>query len=874
MLSPGIALGICLALPTEPSVVLAYEPVFWRPDGGDATWSQPIPPSVITNGFYIARPSAQQDMHAWRADMQKLRDDLRSPQRSLIRVEYRGVRAWVRLHPNLGPAICLRPGDRIKIAVEARWLDGNRTVCAAWDFLDDRSQWRGWSGVVATAQLSEDGAWHRFELETTVPTPPAGTRPNLIIGQDATHDPTPARWEVRRIDLELPRHSVQTATLGRLRDELRSAAGTPDLYDRSDLGWGAANYSCYFLFLYDESVYDRAAGRWRVPELVSDWIERFGGVDSVVLWHAYPRIGVDNRNQFDFFRDLPGGLSGVRRFVRALQSYGVRVFIPYKPWDTGTRREIVEDATSVARMVRALNADGVFLDTMQEAPSRLRHCVDRLRKGVLFEPEGVPPLEQLYACSSSWAQYVPELPEPGLPLLKWVNPRHMQHYIRRWESRHAEEIRAAYLCGNGMLIWENVFGSWNPWSPDDAALWKRLSQVLRRVHPLLERGRWEPFVGTREGGVTVHRWSAGDWDLYLFWTPLTDRPTPRQLGLSTGAHGGWDLLADSAAASDSTPLTTASGLGALAVRRRPEARLIPQLMARQPAVVPRAVVPNSNRTVAVPSVSHPASLNGMVLVPGGTVRMRLRHERRECGCIPDPGSPPEEARRWAWGNPFQETLEHDYMVQVRPFWIDESLVTNADFDRFLSATGYRPREPRNFLKHWGGARRCPAALREHPVVYVDLDDARAYAAWSGKRLPTEAEWQLAAQGTDGRKWPWGNDFDAARCNGSGVGTTPVRAYPSGRSPFGCYDMAGNVWQWTESEQSDGHTRSCIIRGGSWFAAQGSLWYVAGGPQPLDTHTRFLLLYPGLDRCATIGFRCVRDFDTAARAGASPASSGQ
>lgn len=235
--------------------------------------------------------------------------------------------------------------------------------------------------------------------------------------------------------------------------------------------------------------------------------------------------------------------------------------------------------------------------------------------------------------------------------------------------------------------------------------------------------------------------------------------------------------------------------------------------------------------------------------------MRLSHERRECGCIPDPGSPPERAGQWAWGNPFHETLSHDYTVAIRPFMMDEVLVTNADYERFLNASGYKPAEPRNFLKHWVG-KRCPARLRDHPVVYVDLDDARAYARWAGKRLPTEPEWQLAAQGADGRKWPWGAEFDPSRCNAGGKGTNPVRAYPQGRSPSGCFDMTGNVWQWTESETSDGHTRSCIIRGGSWFDAKGSVWYVHGGPQPLDTHTRFLLMYPGLDRCATIGFRCV------------------
>ena len=147
------------------------------------------------------------------------------------------------------------------------------------------------------------------------------------------------------------------------------------------------------------------------------------------------------------------------------------------------------------------------------------------------------------------------------------------------------------------------------------------------------------------------------------------------------------------------------------------------------------------------------------------------------------------------------------------------------------------------------------------MTYVDLNDARAYARWAGKRLPTEEEWQYAAQGPDGRKYPWGNEMLPNRCNtGEPAGTTAVRAFPEGRSPFGLYDLCGNVWEWTESERSDGQTRFCILRGGSFYHAQGSDWYADGGPQPGDFAAKFLLMWPGLDRCATIGFRCAADLD--------------
>jgi len=239
------------------------------------------------------------------------------------------------------------------------------------------------------------------------------------------------------------------------------------------------------------------------------------------------------------------------------------------------------------------------------------------------------------------------------------------------------------------------------------------------------------------------------------------------------------------------------------------------------------------------------------------VKMHIEHMRRECGCYPNPGTPKDKWRDWLWGNPHNGNLVHDYEADVKAFLIDEAEVSNADFKRFVDATRYRPKHAKNFLKHWPRGA-LPHELADHPVVYVDLSDARAYARWAGTRLPTEAEWHLAAQGTDGRTWPWGNAFDPSRCNTTGTDTMSVRSLPDGRSPCGCYHMSGNVWEWTESERDDGHTRFAIIRGGSYFKAEGSGWYVQGGPQPCTSHAKFLLMWPGLDRCATVGFRCVVD----------------
>jgi len=248
----------------------------------------------------------------------------------------------------------------------------------------------------------------------------------------------------------------------------------------------------------------------------------------------------------------------------------------------------------------------------------------------------------------------------------------------------------------------------------------------------------------------------------------------------------------------------------------------------------------------------------MVRVPGATFYMRLTHEVPEYNCYPDPGTPPERLKYFLEAYDYGQTMHHNIgPITLPDFCIDEAQVTNAEYERFLRATGYRPTHTDNFLKHWRKGQ-TPAELAEHPVVYVDLDDARAYARWAGKRLPTEEEWHLAAQGTDGRTWPWGNDFDPRRCNPGGR-TVPVRSFPQGRSPYGCYNMSGNVWELTESFRSDGHTRFCIIRGGSFQHDSGSSWFLASGPLPCTHHAKFMLMWPGLDRCSTVGFRCIKDF---------------
>lgn len=155
--------------------------------------------------------------------------------------------------------------------------------------------------------------------------------------------------------------------------------------------------------------------------------------------------------------------------------------------------------------------------------------------------------------------------------------------------------------------------------------------------------------------------------------------------------------------------------------------------------------------------------------------------------------------------------------ELTPLWVEEFQmahypVTNAQYQRFIQATGHRhPQDWENGI--------YPEKKGDHPVVEVSCEDAEAYAGWVGCRLPAFEEWERAVRGDDERLFPWGYEIDKPRCNtvelGAG-GTTPVGAFPEGISPFGCYDMLGNVWEWTSTwyDEEDPHFR--VVKGGAWY----------------------------------------------------------
>ena len=678
------------------------------------------------------------------------------------------------------------------------------------------------------------------------------------------------------------------------------------LYDEPSQQWLTKAFTCHFTFMYDRSFYDPESGQYTMDTFLDDGEKEFGGYDILLLWHAYPQIGVGSRNQLDFYRDMPGGIAGLRDMVKQCHERNVRVFINYNPWDVGTNREGKTDEDFLVELVQETQVDGIFLDTMHGDAEVLRQKLDAVRPGITLSPELNPPIQDLGTCNSSWAQLCRDPEAPSLDHRKWLEPRHIRWQIERTNLSHREEIRRTFFGGGGMIVWENVFGTYNPWNASDRRLWRRAVSILKQFSPLFASDAWEPYYPAccdledetirkdAQPGLFVHHWQGENGEsLFTVWSrgKRFEPDNDPYVGYTLMHYALFDVPWDDDMryfdlwnGIEITPvkrndravirgmIDRISGLGCFL--RIPKHQIDNELLAfvaKQNRMSREPLVTNDQRNVAH-SLENPLPVErtapadkdripeGMCLVPGTKVRMNIEHRRRE-GCYPDPGTPTDYAETFTWGNYCFWMLKHDYFVNVESFLIDEAAVTNAQFKTFLDATGYRPKHSENFLAHWQNGQ-MPDALADHPVVYVDLDDARAYAKWAGKRLPTEPEWHLAAQGTDGRMWSWGeemdiNNPDPNRVNMTGE-TIPARSLPEGRSPYGCYQMSGNVYEWTESQRDDGHTRFVIIRGGSFFQAKGSDWYMDGGPRPNNHHTKFLLMWSGLDRCDTIGFRCVKD----------------
>lgn len=683
------------------------------------------------------------------------------------------------------------------------------------------------------------------------------------------------------------------------------------------LPWSSSLFIVPQSHIYDRFLYDPVAAKWTPDSFIDDVTARYGGIDGVLLWGTYPNIGVDERSQFDIIQyDLPGGLPAFAALVAAFSARGIKVGLPYNPWDTGTARRNASDEVVTAALTTAIGAVFVNGDTMTLMdPSFWSESV-KAGNPLALQPEGGPVLESLAYTKMGWG-YWPAPYIPDIDTWKWLERRHITQICNRWAVDHTNDLQQAFFNGDGFVSWESVWGSWNGLSARDAEATRRVGALLRFLGtPFFTSEDWEPHTvlvresaaaglfaslwpAAAEAGVPFAATNASAWtlvnrgaadismpsikvlcsgavvyfDLYhgtaLSPQHLRDGGCALKLNVEALGFGAVLGLAVSDAPGGTPPAAVAAFLSKMAaMTAAPLASFSRNATLLQQVQTPHTATP-------VPPTTPP----GSTLIAGATA-------------WPFTVMGTEIEGRQNLGNDVQfswETIavtEHaTHAVDVPNLYWDTTPVTNAAYAAFLASSAYAPTDSHNFLLDWAGARTPPAGAEDKPVTWVDLIDARAYCAHYGKRLPEDWEWQYAGQsGVPGRMYPWGDEYDDSAVPSKETGTArplppDVGLFPRGDTTSGLKDMMGLVWQWT-SEFTDAHTRAGLVRGGSYYTSMGcfsasssgctntSGWYfpnqLAGNPinhgtgVHLMSHGKLLLMAPAYDRHGTVGFRCIAD----------------
>jgi iron(II)-dependent oxidoreductase len=608
------------------------------------------------------------------------------------------------------------------------------------------------------------------------------------------------------------------------------------MYRRDDLKWIRSAYVMHLIMAWDKEFPDLLNFAKRGKEL-------YGGDDVICLWATWPTLGVDERNQFDMYRDLPGGLKGLKSTTDSLHAIGMKFFIAYNPWDEDTRKE--DHLAGLATLIRETGADGVVLDTKGASSKELQQAADAVKPGVIMYSEGmaVPKdMERIVSGRVHNALYYP----PMLNLNKLINPSFAIFRVAEvYKEPIQREYAVAFFNGYGTEI--NQFQPGHPsWEKEQYAYLKRTTRILRENSDVFTEGKLTPLIDTKHDSIWANKWEGKNKTLYtvfslkpegfeglLFsaktkagshyvdlWhhrevTPgyvYTDAFNKQYMGTNNEGQvtcigeferlinwdiKGWKLhvtagkgkrVEVNGVATDGI-VDLARLEGDVVVKAFGDGQLVDEVIIPITPGVPR-LISTTERT------STDGNKKNMTLIDGGLFHFYTTH-----------------------GDAFIPYPEYDEHALMPSFLIDKNVVTNNDFDAFLKSTSYKPVDTTNFLKQF--------KLNNDPVVYVSLEDARAYAKWAGKRLPTEREWQYAAEHLSKK--------DLAK-------------------------FLDPVWQLTDDVYQNGSYTYIMMKGRSLFHPQSSWWYVQRSP--LDPHYRQYLLRvsQGFERNSTVGFRCVKDID--------------
>lgn len=214
-----------------------------------------------------------------------------------------------------------------------------------------------------------------------------------------------------------------------------------------------------FAMAFDHEFYDPVNHRYRLREFLEKGKREFGGYDFIIFWHGYPRLGVDSRDEWAMYHDLPGGIEGLRKLIQEANTQSVSVFLSFNPWDMiGKRHDLLQAQASI---MRDTGANGTYLDILPGASAEFRAVFDNVNPDIVFSSEGRPSLKGLEVSTGSQEdhEYMNEMPR--LDLLRFVFPEHNIQNTERASRNRAGMIRNALFNFTGLTVWENIFGEIN-----------------------------------------------------------------------------------------------------------------------------------------------------------------------------------------------------------------------------------------------------------------------------------------------------------------------------------------------------------------------------------------------------------------------------
>ena len=701
------------------------------------------------------------------------------------------------------------------------------------------------------------------------------------------------------------------------------------LYQRSDLNWIKKSYVIHLLMAWDKSYYDNKTAKFTLPDFVKRGKELYGGDDVVCLWPTWPTLGLDHRNQFDMYRDLPGGLPALRILADTLRLMGTKFFIAYNPWDESTRAE--GHLQGLESLIRETSADGVVLDTKGESSKELQQAADKVKEGVIMYSEGmaVPKdMDNILAGRVHNALYYP----PLLNLNKLIKP---DFSIFRVAEVFKEPIKREYATSffNGYGTEINQFTPGHPhWEEEQYRFLGRSSMILRENNDNFISNGFKPLIETPHENIFINQWPTDEKTIYTIFSlkpegfnaPLFKvEPKLRFHFVDLWNHAlinpikqGNDfwVAADLDGFSKKWLGTNNEGsVGCIA--QLPNLLLIKlsgsilefeakatgkiKVWAGNPSysnkyyepvrikgsVDIKEVFGNYQGKIVVQVFDRDELLDERMVEIKPNEALLISQSVKTSSIL----STPKEMVKIPSGNFVWKTTQGDEFIpypkngkgdtlKMSSFYMDRHPVTNRQFRIFVEESGYQPTDTSNFLKHWIGGDIVKGE-EEYPVTYVSYEDAQAYAKWAGKRLPTETEWQYAAQTSALNEWPWKQlkpvtrkeqfvtetltvtaieGIEARHTNLGDGKIYAVGKYPKGTNPFGLQDLSGCVWQLTNDVYESGSYRYIMMKGGSYFKPSSSWWYVQGGPRELHYRQYLLRVSEGFERNATVGFRCMRD----------------